>query len=148
MSRVRTSVVVIHNEKLLTFRAQDPHSGREYYFLPGGRIEKGESAPDAAAREAMEETGYDIDVDSGSAIDKEYSFHWNDEDYDCLTIFYRGRLKNPFQQPEQVDDASYHLGVHWLPVEEVSMKFLYERNFRGHFGTHCQCWPHPLNPGA
>lgn len=123
--RIRSSVVVIHNDCLLAFRAKDPSSGREYLFLPGGEIEENETPLQTSVRETLEETGYQISVDAESAIDKDYQFHWNSEDYSCTTIFYRGKLINPFRSPEKVEDVGYNLGVVWVPKSEVSEKFNY-----------------------
>jgi 8-oxo-dGTP pyrophosphatase MutT (NUDIX family) len=128
--RVRTSVVVVHNGKLLTFFAIDPHSKKEYYFLPGGAIESNETATEAAERETYEETGYKIEVDPGTCLDKDYIFHWNNEDFDCLTFFYRGRLLYPFADPDVVVDASYNKGVVWIPLGEIADKFSYSEIIR------------------
>lgn len=125
-TRVRSSAVVVHDGKLLTFRAVDPQSGREYLFLPGGGIEPHETAPESAERETLEETGYRISVDPASCIEREYFFFWNGEDFDCLTLFYRGTLLSPFA--EEVRDASYHRGVVWVPLSEVDKTFAYNRD--------------------
>jgi len=109
--------------KLLAFRAQDPLSKKDYVFLPGGAIEPEETAPEAAERETLEETGFKIEVDAQSCIDKEYVFHWKGEDYDCLTMFYRATLKSPFQAP--INDADYHQGVVWIPESEIRTTFSY-----------------------
>ena len=45
---------------LLVRRANDPNRGT--WSIPGGRIEPGESARAAAAREVREETGLDVEV--------------------------------------------------------------------------------------
>jgi tRNA(adenine34) deaminase len=128
-SRVRASAVVEHQGLLLTFRAVDPTTKREYLFLPGGGIEPDETAPEAAARETFEETGFQIHVDPMSAVDREYLFFWNGEDYDCLTIFYRGYLASPLAslQAPEVDDADYNLGVVWLPVDQIPSAFAYSQ---------------------
>lgn len=121
--RVRTSVVCVHNQKLLAFQAEDPASGKPYVFLPGGLIEPHETAPEAAERETLEETGFRVEVEASSGTDREYAFHWNGKDYDCLTLFYRARLTSPLQSP--VADAPYHRGVVWIPVDEVRGVFSY-----------------------
>ncbi len=124
-SRVRTSVVLVHNDKLLTFFAVDPKSGREYHFLPGGAIEPQETAPESAAREVFEETGFRCLIDASSALDREYLFFWNGEDFDCLTIFYWGVLASPMQSP--VKDADYNKGVVWIPLADVEKTFSYSK---------------------
>jgi 8-oxo-dGTP diphosphatase len=45
---------------LLVLRANEPSRG--LWSIPGGRIEPGESAPDAAVREVREETGLDVEA--------------------------------------------------------------------------------------
>lgn len=124
-SRVRASVVLVHNDRVLTILCVDPHSGREYYFLPGGAIEADETAPEAAARETHEETGFRAMIDASSAIDREYLFHWNNEDFDCLTIFYWGRLISPMQ--DKITDVEYNKGVAWIPLADLDKTFSYSK---------------------
>ena len=130
ISRVRTSAVVVHNNQVLCFFAKDPLDQREFHFLPGGGIEPDETAPEAAVRETLEETGYQITVDFSSAIDKEYMFHWKGEDYDCLTIFYKGFLTHPFQSAQPIQEPAYHQGVRWIPVSQVPQFFSYTPEIR------------------
>jgi 8-oxo-dGTP pyrophosphatase MutT (NUDIX family) len=122
-ARVRTSVVCLHQDKILAFHAEDPISKKKYVFLPGGAIEPDETAPEAAIRETLEETGFQVELSTADSIDKEYVFHWKGEDFDCLTIFYRGYLKSPFQAP--VNDADYNKGVAWIPRSEINSAFSY-----------------------
>lgn len=55
------ALAIILNEKkdkILLFKVED---GRDYFLLPGGRIELYEDSLTAIKREVMEELGYDID---------------------------------------------------------------------------------------
>lgn len=123
--RVRTSAVVVLNNKLLTFFAVDPKDGREFHFLPGGAIEPEETAPEAAERETLEETGFNVEVLPETCLDVEYDFHWNGETYHCLTFFYKANLVSPFANPKIVHDQAYNKGVVWVPLSEVSNVFSY-----------------------
>jgi 8-oxo-dGTP diphosphatase len=51
------AVAVLRERRLLLVTAR----GRDVYYLPGGKIEPGESARAAAVREAREEVGLDLD---------------------------------------------------------------------------------------
>ena len=123
--RLRATAIVVHSGKLLTFFAIDPHDGREFYFLPGGAIDEDETAPEAAERECLEETGFWITVDTQSCIDKDYSFYWNGQNYDCTTLFYKGTLKSSIQRPRTQEEPDYNKGVYWIPLEQIPEKLNY-----------------------
>src|SRR5262249_48974838 len=58
----RVSVVVLSDdEKILLVRHRK--GNRQYWVLPGGRLEYGESFNECAVREIKEETGLDVEVD-------------------------------------------------------------------------------------
>jgi tRNA(adenine34) deaminase len=124
--RHRVSVVVVDGDHLLGFRAEDPHSKRGYFFIPGGKIENDESALSAAVRETLEETGYSIEVSSIPAIERIYDFEWDGQLHECHTLFVCGRLLN--KQPRTVQDAAYHQGVVWLPLAEIDSVLAYHKD--------------------
>ena len=125
VKRERVSVVCVHDGKILVFVAIDPSSGKRYYFLPGGGLEPGESETTCAARETMEETGYKVIVESESRLSKSYMFHWNGQDYDCTTHFYRGHLAEAFRPPGVVEDQDYNKGAVWIPTGKIPIIFDY-----------------------
>lgn len=58
---VGVDTVVYKNGKILMIkRATNPDNGK--YALPGGYLDKGESAESAAAREVREETGLEVEI--------------------------------------------------------------------------------------
>jgi 8-oxo-dGTP diphosphatase len=53
--------IIKDKNKILIINLKDP-SGRQVWTFPKGKIEKGESAADAASREVYEETGYSAEL--------------------------------------------------------------------------------------
>lgn len=126
--RDRASVVIIHDKKILGFNAIDPTSKVPYFFIPGGAIEAGETAAECAARECLEETGYEVHIQDHTAFERQYDFEWNGEINHCKTTFFLGHLAQPWQPPGQVQDADYHKGVQWLDIKKIHDAFKYHKD--------------------
>ncbi|HEY6029860.1 MAG TPA: NUDIX domain-containing protein [Gaiellaceae bacterium] len=58
--RIRVSAVLRWRDRILLCRQEKP--GKEYWLLPGGGVESGESLIDALHRELAEEVGLDAEV--------------------------------------------------------------------------------------
>ena len=54
----RAVAMIVQNARLLVIHRQKPD--QDYYVLPGGSVEEGESIEQACVREAKEETGLDV----------------------------------------------------------------------------------------
>lgn len=126
--RDRTSVIVVHKNKILGFHAIDPHSNSPYFFIPGGAIEPGESASESAARECLEETGYRVRILEETAFERKYDFFWNGKTHSCRTQFFVGVLDQEWTPPHKVKDADYHKGVAWLDVKSIPEVFSYNKD--------------------
>ena len=55
------AIVLDDRKRMLLVRQH--HDGKDIWMVPGGTIEEGESAADAALREVKEETNLDIGLD-------------------------------------------------------------------------------------
>lgn len=126
--RDRASVVVLHKNKILGFHAVDPTSQVPYFFLPGGAIEKNETAAESAARECLEETGYKVRILEETAFERKYDFPWDGRVHACRTTFFVGLLDQEWTAPKKVEDASYHRGVDWVESQHVSKVFAYNKD--------------------
>ena len=55
---MRAGVIIVNNNQILLIHRHK--NGLEYFVLPGGGVEQGETPEQAAIREAKEETGLDV----------------------------------------------------------------------------------------
>lgn len=128
LSRTRASAVCVHDGKLLCVRLRDPHTSVSRLFVPGGKVESGETPREAAEREVLEETGYVVLADAGSELIAHYDFTWNGVDLAVTTHFLRAVLLEPARAARTVQDASYLEGVEWLAVGRVPHALAFDAN--------------------
>lgn len=123
--RLRASPLVVHDGALLAIRLKDPEDGRILLFPPGGGIEAGETAVQAAEREALEETGYTVVADPAAHLCVQYPFRWGGREYDCTTHFFTARLKDPSAPPlpRAPQEVEFLISVEWIPLEDLNQAF-------------------------
>jgi 8-oxo-dGTP diphosphatase len=97
---------------LLVKRAAEPDAG--LWSIPGGLIEVGEKAADAAVREALEETGLSVEVmNRVDVVDKIVRDDDGDVRYHFIIIDFHARPLSGEMRP--MDDA---LDAAWAAPEE------------------------------
>ncbi|MFC1753227.1 NUDIX domain-containing protein [Thermoproteota archaeon] len=115
-------VVIVEDGKILFIHRIK--YGKEYYVLPGGAIEEGESPEQAAVREIKEETSFDIELDK---------LLWQFEEtvkeevrlgYYFLCTEFKGNLELGGPELEiQSEDNKYIF--EWIPISDIDKYFIY-----------------------
>lgn len=106
MVRCVGAVIFDEDGRLLLVRRVNPPSAG-CWSVPGGRVERGESLPEAAAREVVEETGLTVSIEALLGV---VEIAGGYEVYDYAATVTGGILKPG-------DDAS---DARWCSVDEVA----------------------------
>lgn len=101
-------VVIRHGSRIVLIRrAKEPSQG--WWTFPGGAVELGERAQEAACREALEETGLQVEIeDVVAVIDKVVRDEQDAVRYHYLIVDYLARPTGGSLQPgTDVSDARW-----------------------------------------
>jgi len=114
----RVSVVVVqNNSEILLVRHRK--GNRQYWVLPGGRLEYGETFFECAVREMKEETGLDVEVDKliylSEAIAPDRSRH-------IVNVYLTAHVTGGVMA---VGDEPVLAGVDYVPLAELERCTLY-----------------------
>lgn len=115
--RRRSVALVVRNDRILLVKMRAFE--REFYALPGGGIEDGESAGEAAVRELKEECGVD-----GRAVKELNTVHCRngDVEYCFLIELDDGQEISLGGDPEYSEDEQILKEVCWKRLDEISEK--------------------------
>src|SRR3989339_851668 len=110
----RGAVIIIKDKKILLIKRHK--CGRNYYVLPGGTMEKGETIKQTAIREAKEETGFYVTLSKQKPWKSK--FEHRDEYY-----FFVNKTKGLCRLggPEaKRNNPENHYGLEWVEMKKLS----------------------------
>lgn len=111
------AVIRDSSERVLLVQRGPGHFGAGLWCLPCGYVDWGEDPRDAAAREALEETGVAVEI--GDVVQVAVNRH--DLDRPTVGIWFAARLVDPRLEPRAGDDA---VAVGWHdPTEPPALAF-------------------------
>ncbi|MCW2494862.1 NUDIX domain-containing protein [Jatrophihabitans sp.] len=116
-------LLVAPDDRLLLIheRIQD---GSTHWLTPGGGVEAGESPQAAAAREAVEEVGIEVSIDSEAVLVTQRHWSWDGVVYDQTDHFFLVRLPAVFEPAPAGLTAMEQvtlLGYGWWSAAELAV---------------------------
>lgn len=124
MTRIVVGAAIVRDGRLLAQQRAYPESVAGQWELPGGRVEPGESAPDALRRECLEELGVAVLV--GDQVGPDVPVR-----PDLVLRVYRASLDPPDAAPHPHDHQALRWltadtlpSVEWLPADRVLLPAL------------------------
>ena len=115
MKRNRSQAVVCRNGKLLL--VEHRMKGRDFFNLPGGGIEEGETPAEAALRELSEEAGVEGHVIRPLAI--EYKPDLESRIFTFLVEIPEDAVPQKGTDPELSEEEQTIVGVSWFSLREI-----------------------------
>ena len=120
---LRAAVVVMREEHVLVGHT----TSEAIWYLPGGRVEWGESTRDTAERELFEELGVAGEIGDLVTVMENF-FSYEGKRFHELAYYYRATLPEsfPFQRDGEVchrgQDGDAELEFRWLPVKPAVLR--------------------------
>ena len=121
---VLARAVIIDQEHILLCKTTD--LAHNFYFLPGGHIEHGESAENAVLRELVEEAGSDAEIVRflgclENSFEPGYSSICHNHEYNFIFEARSEKLKIDIEIPKM----EKHIDLHWIEfskLEEIDFR--------------------------
>jgi 8-oxo-dGTP diphosphatase len=113
--RVSAYAFVVKNNELLIIK----NVRERFNDIIGGGIEEGETIPEALTREAMEEGGVNIEIESLLHAEIGWFYHENGKYYQTCQLFYSAKLDDELQTPTEQEIE----WVKFVPATEIGTKY-------------------------
>lgn len=121
-----TAVIIKNGMILLIHRLRD---GEEYFVLPGGGVEEGESIEEATTREVKEETSFDAKINKKLwEFPNEYNGKITMHHFYLVTDF-SGELKLGGEEAEQ-NSPENHFELEWHKLDKIQNLPLYPKTIK------------------
>jgi 8-oxo-dGTP diphosphatase len=109
--RVRAAALLVRDDEILLVKHRK--KGAEYWLLPGGGVEYGETIESAVCREVLEETG--LKIRAGDLLFISESIP-PDRHRHVLNLYYRGDITGG---QIRIGDDQPLVGVEFVPITEI-----------------------------
>ncbi|HEX9722574.1 MAG TPA: NUDIX domain-containing protein [Candidatus Paceibacterota bacterium] len=107
---------------LLLHYPPSPKATSEYWDLPKGHVERGETEEDTVRREVKEETGLEnIELRHGFRETIHYWFQWKRKKISKTVAFYLAKTGE-----KEITISEEHIGFVWLPYAKAIEKLTYQ----------------------
>jgi 8-oxo-dGTP pyrophosphatase MutT (NUDIX family) len=107
---------------LLRYQGTSHRTDKDYWDLPKGHIEKGETLEETVKREVKEETGLkDVKIVPGFKETIKYFFKWEDKNILKFVTFFTAEAET-----DKVEISDEHIGFEWLSYDQALSKVTFK----------------------
>jgi 8-oxo-dGTP pyrophosphatase MutT (NUDIX family) len=116
-ARLASRVILIGpKQTVLYLRAREPKSGKIFWVMPGGGLDRGESFEEAARRELFEEAGCRLSI--GPCVwFRRHKHEWNGQPADQYERFFVAHTDSSVVEPKHQD--GYISNHKWWTLDEL-----------------------------
>lgn len=121
-------IIIQEGRILLMFRRKD---GQEYFAIPGGMVEKGETEEHAVVRQVFEETGYAVEI--GQELWKHSGVKGKEKFYLMKNITGLEELGGP---EAEINSEENYYELKWVPLVDLEGTNLLPKEIKQKIITH------------